>query len=86
MDTPGTAWRMHGGRLRTIAFLLLALPLLAACSRGAPPAERGQDTEAPVRMPRVTVSGDDSGMNELNWQPPAGLTAGPADTCDSPKP
>jgi formylglycine-generating enzyme required for sulfatase activity len=57
--------------LRTIlAALLLSLPWLAGCSRDAADpggADAGADA---IRMPSVTVTGDDSGVEELNWRPP----------------
>lgn len=57
--------------MRTIlAALLLSLPWLAGCSRDAADpggADAGADA---IRMPSVTVTGDDSGVEELNWRPP----------------
>lgn len=65
-----------------LAALLLTLPWLAACSRDATGPGDAQGAADAVRMPSVTVSGDDSGVDELNWRPPAvALTAeGVADT------
>lgn len=54
-----------------LAALLLSLPWLAGCTRDAADAagaDAGADT---VRMPSVTVTGDDSAVDELNWRPPA---------------
>ena len=54
-----------------LAVMLLTLPGLAACSRDAAgPGDAKGATDA-VRMPSVTVSGDDSSVEELNWRPPA---------------
>lgn len=53
-----------------LAALLVSLPWLAACSRDAA-APASVDAADAVRMPSVTVSGDDSGVDELNWRPPA---------------
>ena len=54
-----------------LAVMLLTLPWLAACSRDAAgPGDAKGATDA-VRMPSVTVSGDDSSVEELNWRPPA---------------
>ncbi len=57
--------------MRTIlAALLLSLPWLAGCWRDAADpggADAGADA---IRMPSVTVTGDDSGVEELNWRPP----------------
>ena len=56
--------------------LLISLSGLAACSRddGAP--QDGQAAGDNVRMPRVTVSGDDSSMDELTWRAPTVTLAG----------
>lgn len=53
-----------------LAALLISLPWLAACSRDAPAPDAAGAADT-VRMPSVTVSGDDSGVDELNWRPPA---------------
>ncbi|KRG70910.1 serine/threonine kinase [Pseudoxanthomonas dokdonensis] len=52
----------------------IALSLLAALSGCTPEASQGNDKGpaqmAPVRMPSVTISGDDSAMQALTWQVP----------------
>ncbi|MDR7068917.1 formylglycine-generating enzyme required for sulfatase activity [Pseudoxanthomonas japonensis] len=58
------------------AALLMSLLWLAACSRDAAPSGDADDADDAVRMPSVTVSGDDSGVEELNWRaPPVVLAA-----------
>ncbi len=48
---------------------------LAACSRDSATSGDTDDATDAVRMPSVTVSGDDSGVDELNWRaPPVSLT------------
>lgn len=65
-----------------LAALLISLPWLAACSRdAATPDEAGAAADA-VRMPSVTVTGDDSGVDELNWRPPA-VALVPGDAADA---
>ena len=54
-----------------IAALLLSLPWLAGCSRDAADPEAANAGADAIRMPSVTVTGDDSGVEELNWRPPA---------------
>ena len=55
--------------------LLLALMglsvLLCGCSRTTPSTEEGEAADGEVRMPSVTVSGDETGTEVLNWRPPA---------------
>ncbi|WP_083537785.1 formylglycine-generating enzyme family protein [Pseudoxanthomonas mexicana] len=54
----------------------MSLLWLAACSRDAAPSGDADDADDAVRMPSVTVSGDDSGVEELNWRaPPVVLAA-----------
>ena len=53
-----------------LAALLLSLPWLAGCSRDAPEARDAGTAGEALRMPSVTVTGDDSGVEELNWRPP----------------
>lgn len=59
--------------MRAIALLMLtALALaLCACSREPSAARDARGPAGEVRMPRITVSGDDSINAALNWQPPA---------------
>jgi formylglycine-generating enzyme required for sulfatase activity len=65
-----------------LAALLISLPWLAACSRdAATPDEAGAAVDA-VRMPSVTVTGDDSSVDELNWRPPA-VALVPGDAADA---
>lgn len=62
----------HGGCLRAILnMLVLSSLLLCACSRDAAPTTDDSTPDGPARMPSVTVSGDDSRIEELTWQPPA---------------
>lgn len=69
--------------MRTIqTLLLLSLSALAACTRDAGQAASMAGDDTPVRMPQVTVSGDDSGMGELNWQPPV-VALGADDAADA---
>lgn len=55
--------------------LLLALMglsvLLCGCSRTTSSTEEGEAADGEVRMPSVTVSGDETGTEVLNWRPPA---------------
>jgi formylglycine-generating enzyme required for sulfatase activity len=55
--------------------LLLALMglsvLLCGCSRTTPSTDAGEAAEGEVRMPSVTVSGDETGTEALNWRSPA---------------
>ena len=55
--------------------LLLALMglsvLLCGCSRTTPSTGEGEAADGEVRMPSVTVSGDETGTEVLNWRPPA---------------
>ena len=53
-----------------LAALLLSLPWLAGCSRDAPETQDAGAARDALRMPSVTVTGDDSGVEELNWRPP----------------
>lgn len=67
----GAGGPLHGGCLRALpAALLILLTCLAACSRDDVASHDAQATDDGVRMPRVTVSGDDSSMDELTWRPP----------------
>ena len=67
----GAGGPLHGGCLRALpAALLILLTCLAACSRNDVATHDAQATDDGVRMPRVTVSGDDSSMDELTWRPP----------------
>ncbi len=54
--------------------LLLALMglsvLLCGCSRTTPSTGEGEAADGEVRMPSVTVSGDETGTEVLNWRPP----------------
>jgi formylglycine-generating enzyme required for sulfatase activity len=54
-----------------IAALLLSLPWLAGCSRDAADQDAADAGADAIRMPSVTVTGDDSGVEELNWRAPA---------------
>ena len=65
-----------------LAALLLFSPWLAGCSRDAPEAREADAASASLRMPSVTVTGDDSGVEELNWRPPA-VTLSPDDVADA---
>lgn len=56
-----------------LAALLLSLSLLAACSRDAADAEGAATDADAIRMPSVTVSGDDSAVDELTWRAPEGV-------------
>lgn len=51
-----------------LATLLLAV-LLCGCSPEAPSTAEGDAADGDVRMPSVTVSGDESGVDVLNWRP-----------------
>ena len=53
-----------------LAALLLSLSLLTACSRDAADAEGAATDADAIRMPSVTVSGDDSAVDELTWRAP----------------
>ncbi len=57
--------------MRAFGLLVLTGLVLCGCSREAA-APRGSGRDAgEVRMPRITVTGDDSVNAALNWQPPA---------------
>jgi formylglycine-generating enzyme required for sulfatase activity len=56
-----------GSALR-LALLLSAL--LCGCSRNTPSATESDAANGEVRMPSVTVSGDETGVDVLNWRPP----------------
>ncbi len=58
-----------------LAALLISLPWLAACSRDAASTAEANAAADAVRMPRVTVTGDDSGVDELTWRPPSEVLA-----------
>lgn len=62
--------RVHG------LLMLTAVVLLSACSREPSAARDARRQGAEVRMPRITVTGDDSINAALNWQPPAVQIAG----------
>ena len=55
---------------------------LAACSRDAVDPDDAKGAADAVRMPSVTVSGDDSSVDELNWRPPA-VTLAPEGVADA---
>lgn len=57
--------------MRAILNTLFLLVLLCSCSRTTPSAAEGEAANGDVRMPSVTVSGDDTGADVLNWRPPA---------------
>ena len=65
-----------------LAALLISLPWLAACSRDAATPDEASAAADAVRMPSVTVTGDDSGVDELNWRPPA-VALVPGDAADA---
>jgi len=54
-----------------LAALLLSLPWIAGCSRDAAEAGAADTGADAIRMPSVTVTGDDSAVDELNWRPPS---------------
>ena len=49
---------------------LLLSVLMCGCSPKTPSTAEGDAANGDVRMPSVTVSGDESGVEVLNWQPP----------------
>ncbi len=67
-----------------LAALLLSLPWLAGCSRDAPEAQDAGAARDALRMPSVTVTGDDSGVEELNWRPPP-VALAPEDVAEAHK-
>ena len=54
-----------------LAAMLLSLPWIAGCSRDAAEAGAADTGADAIRMPSVTVTGDDSAVDELNWRPPS---------------
>lgn len=61
--------------MRAILNTLLLSAMLCACSRTTPSALEGEAADGEVRMPSVTVSGDESGIEALNWRAPAATVA-----------
>lgn len=63
--------------MRPFGLLMLSGLILCACSRNGGEGRADAADPAQVRMPQVTVTGDDSLNAALNWQPPAvSLAAG----------
>jgi formylglycine-generating enzyme required for sulfatase activity len=54
-----------------LALVGLSVLLLCGCSRTTPSTDEGEAADGEVRMPSVTVSGDETGTEALNWRPPA---------------
>lgn len=58
-----------------LAVLLLSLPWIAGCSRDAADTAGTEAGADAIRMPSVTVTGDDSAVDELTWRPPSVVLA-----------
>lgn len=63
------------GGLRAFGLLVLTGLVLCGCLREPAASRNARGDAADVRMPRITVTGDDSVNAALNWQPPVVLLA-----------
>ena len=70
------------GGLRAFGLLVLTGLVLCGCSREPAASRNARGDATDVRMPRITVTGDDSVNAALNWQPPA-VTLAPEGIADA---
>ena len=70
------------GGLRAFGLLVLTGLVLCGCSREPAASRNARGDATDVRMPRITVNGDDSVNAALNWQPPA-VTLAPEGIADA---